>query len=443
MTREVRERRQYSELRSISAGSIEHFLRDHWNSIELSLLPPGQKEIIPQGWHGAGFAYDGMVNFKNLLTESMAGTELNATNFVSWLADKGFFFERGTKWLEPTHAAELLESEATPFLGTPIFRAWRRENVPIQIEFYHGATSDLMKRLSLLGNQGHLSVSDKQQYRQIVALLSSPFIAKGTTKVAQHMGLPEGYRRVARKDDCNATDTTFSGDKLLSLIVDRNNKVQEPLFWVDDVAVATTQAIVHAVVLSEMYNVPLLVRAGAASFGLGGHSDDLNYMKNTLPAMRRYGQFTAGDFGQNMQIPGSEGPKPARIHYGHGSPLRETRFFLSGGGPIMEMMFDSLKTRHKRHQGVLSVVQAKRVDHGPREWGVAIDGIHSIQEDQLYPRYRVEKGTILLTGKQLDSDALPIKVDFDAKLVSPNEDGFRVLNVLMDGVWRTLYEPIP
>lgn len=273
--------------------------------------------------------------------------------------------------------------------------------------------------------------------------MTYPFISKGTTKAAEHLGLPFGYRRVASKDDCLAAASTFIAYKLISMQRDIQEKRQEPLFWADDVAVATTQAVVAEIVFSELYDIPLLLRAGAGTFGLDGTEEALNYMRNTQPEMLQFGKFTSGDFGNNMLKTSQSDWQPALIHYGHGSPLRQTTFFLRGGGPIMDLMFRSLEERNKRHQGIISIVQAKRIDHGPQYWGVAFNGIYAKHEDEYFPRYQIEKGTVLLFGKQVDSQYREFFEPTWARIVSPNQDNFRVLEVDIEGRKQILYEPLP
>jgi len=438
------ERGAEPDLRPTAGYEIEASLLRKWPNVSMDILPFGQKGVVADGWHGAGFIYDARVDFGDVLTAPLAGTELSAPNFTKWLESKGFLFEQGAHWLNAQEAATLLASREQSVNGEPIFRAWRRagSKTPIQIEFFNGSRSAVMQRLTYLGNKGPLSDEEKAAYSKNVANLTFPFISKGTTKVGEHLGLPQGYRRNACKDDCLALDTTFAAYKMISLHRDMIEKRQEPLFWADDVAIATTQGIAVAIFVAEKYNVPQLIRAGGPSFGIGGTKEDLGYMRNTQPEMTRYGKYTSGDFGDNMLRTAQSDWNPALIHYGHGSPLRETTFFLRGGGPIMDLMFRSLEERNKRHQGIISLVQAKRIDHGPKYWSVAVNGIHAQHEDAYNPRYYIEKGAILLYGKQTDSNFRLFEQGQLCREVSQNQDGFRVLEVEIGGRLQILYEPL-
>ncbi len=436
------EKGPHSELRPTTGHEIEAYIQNNWSNIEVDILPPGEKKTVESGWHGEGISYEARVDFGDLLTTPIAGTELSAPVFTEWLAERGFLFERGTKWLDKNEAAELLASEESSVDDIPIFRAWRRDGTPAQIEFYQGSQAELMQRLTSLGNRGQLDEDEQGAFSGIVANLSLPFLAKGTTKAAEHLGLPYGFRRIVRKDDCLAAGTTYTADKMISDRIDKIDKRVEPLFWVDDVVIATTQATIISILVSERYNVPLLMRAGAASFGLGGNTEDLNYMRNTQPKMLRYGSLTSGDFGDNMHTAGETSWAPALIRYGHGSPLRETRFFLRGGGAMKNLMLRSLEGKFKRHQGIVSIVSAKRIDHGPGEWSLIEDGIHAVTEDEFFPRYSIEPGATLMFGKQPDSMFRLFTERTIAQFVI-EEDDFRVLRVDIGGEKRLMYEPLP
>ncbi|KKW11010.1 MAG: hypothetical protein UY49_C0010G0006 [Microgenomates group bacterium GW2011_GWC1_49_7] len=438
-----KDRAPRSELRTIEAYDIESYFRSHWDQIEVEILPRGEMKTVEPGWYGSGEAYEARVDFGDLLTTPIAGTNLPARALTEWLAARGFLFERGNEWLNWQQAAEILASDASTIDGVPVFRAWRRDGgVPVEIEYYNGSRPKKMQQLTYLGNQPSLTYDQKVAFSTIAGDLAAPFISKGTTKVATHLELEPGYRRTARKDDCLAAASTFVADKLISHQIDLREKRDEQTFWTDDVVVATSQAVVISTLLSERLGVPLLIRAGAPSFGLAGTPEDLNYMYNTQPEMLQYGLFTSGDFGENM-VKSQEAPgEPARILYGHGSPLRETRFFLRGGGPIMDLMFRSLDGRNKRHQGVISICTAKRIHKGFNQWSVVETGVHPTPEDDYNPRYRIPKGAVLRLGKLEDSPIVIFEAGDYGKLVG-TEDDFRVLKVIVDGQLRTLYEPLP
>lgn len=445
MIPERREPKQSSELRRISPYDIENYFKTGWDKVETTILLPGQKATVPEGWHGAGFEYEAKVEFGDLLTTPIAGTELSAEAFTQWLADRGFLFERGSHWLSPIDAAKHLESDIHSMDGTPVFRAWRRDgrSVPIELEFYNGSRTDFMQQLTYLGNKRGLTDGEKEAYTGIMANLTYPFISKGTTKVAEHLGLPAGYRRIARKDDALATAGTFTACKLVSLQMDTMDERDEPIFWVDDVGIATTQAAVISILVSERYGIPLLLRAGAPSFGLGGSREDLNYMRNAQREMRQFGALTSGDLGDNMSRIHVKNEEPALIQYGHGNRRRITKFYLRGGGPMMSLMFRSLEQRNKKHQGIIEILQAKRINYGRSAWGVALNGIYARHEDAYFPRYAIVKGTILLYGKYNDSTYREFTEPTPARIIKDNEDGFRVLEVFVEGKPTILYEPLP
>src|SRR5690349_4194173 len=93
------------ELRPTSGAEIERHLKANWDKkLDVEILSPGEKNTVPNGWHGAGFNYDAKVDFGDMLTGPIAGTELSAQAFTSWLASKGFLFERGNHHLNHREA---------------------------------------------------------------------------------------------------------------------------------------------------------------------------------------------------------------------------------------------------------------------------------------------------------------------------------------------------
>jgi len=252
--------------------------------------------------------------------------------------------------------------------------------VAMQVEFFGGSKSRYMQALTTIGNAPRLNESDKDNYRTTVEDLM-PFLSKGTTAAKQRMGIHKNARKVERDDDCGATGATVIGDKLMS---DAFGEPTDNLFEVDQYAVLTLQAAVISIFMAENRRVPLLIRVGAASFGLDGSVSDLGYMRNIQPEMIALGAFTSGDFGEIMKQDGDETRwEPELRRYGHGSFQQEKRFFLSGGGPIMEMMHRKLRSANKAKQGAISILRAKRVDSGegrfgkkPKDWALAISGIY-------------------------------------------------------------------
>jgi hypothetical protein len=108
----------------------------------------------------------------------------------------------------------------------------------------------------------------------------------------------------------------------------------------------------------------------------------------------------------------------------------------------MDIMFRSLEGRQKRHQGIVSIISAKRIDHGLDNWALIENGIHSITEDEYFPRYAIEKGAILMFGKQPDSAYREFLEPTIGQLVK-EEDDFRVVRVNFGGEMQVMYEPLP
>ena len=363
-----------SDLRETNPVKIINYIEKNWRQIRVHSGVEGLPAMVPIGWsHGGGRKGEYFVDYGDVLTTEMGGTKLAPGIFTEWLAEKGFSFESDNQTLSAAEAAAVLASKARG--QVPVFRAIRtgRNHAPVLIEFYSGSQSDLMQKLTRLGNQ-NLNLDGKEQYRSTVFQLMEPFLSKGTTKAKDVLGLHRDKRKIRRIDDCAAALTTVLGHIIIS---DKSLGHTRQILEVDDYAVATLQALAIRIHLAERRGVPLIVRAGGPSFGLAGADKGLNYMLNTQPQMLQLGPFTSGDFGVNMSTGGEQNVNPhIKIH---GENPREKiqaylnnqiYLFLNGGWPILQMMDGMYKLRNKPLQGVVHVLRASRVDNGPKHWGV-------------------------------------------------------------------------
>ncbi len=364
-------------LRTAGASDIEQSIRRGFDAISVEIAPDGSLLTVPSGWHGEGKQGEAMVLYGDLLTGPIAGTVLTAGSFVDWLSRNSFLLETGGKAASAQEAAEALESNVTSVdpSDPPVFRAVRtKENgLPSVIEVYSGALSTLMLQLTTIGNRSRVGYFERVAYKGAVASLMNPFISKGTTQIRRRMGVEGIERRMRRVDDCLAGMTTLLADALIDekLGVARNGLLEEIA-----VSVATTQGMVVAVTAAELRGVPLIIRAGGPSFGLAGKEKGLNYMVNTLPDALTRGYFTAGDFGSVMQADRSPLRDVQTLSMGNATTKHRTRFFLTGGGPVHEMMEEAYNKRRKPLHGMVSVRRAARIDDGKeRQWGVIISGI--------------------------------------------------------------------
>jgi hypothetical protein len=371
------ERGLEGDLRQTTPEAIWDYLEKNWDAqVQVNIAEPGELITVPAGWHGAGKQGEAEVLFGDVLTESMAGTALPAAVFTEWLFKQGFEFSTWDQPLSETEAAENLDSHMRSNARMPIYRAMRRagDNRPaVQIEYFNGAQSDKVCNLSFIGNNEARTKKDEAKYRQIVSELMGDFIAKGTTKAKADMGISRNVIKTRWLDDCLAGCTTIAGDIEVSKKL--GERVDNSL-WVIDVSIATTQGIVVAMFMAEREGVPLLIRAGAPSFGLAGEEKGTNYMANISKNMRSLGYYTSGDFGQIMN-----GGKPVNEetrleHRGNGGRHNQTRVFLNGGGPVLKMMDHQYARDGKPYHGEVSVRRASRIDNGPEQWGVIIKGIY-------------------------------------------------------------------
>lgn len=367
-------------LRPVTPQEITEFFVSHVHGkTHIDIAPEGEKVTVPEGWHGAGKTGDAVVTFDDLLTAPIAGTNLPAESFVSWLEALGFRFQVNGKESGVSAAAKVLESSELHVTAgeQPAFRAILSgagaSRIPKVIEVYSGAQSELMLQLSSVGNREKPGMMDKEAYRGAVANLMIPFLSQNEGADGKIWNVSDGWRTLRRKDDCLAGLTTVLGDMLVDgrMGVPTDHLVEEL-----GVAIATTQAMTLAVAAAELRGVPLRIQAGAAAFGLAGKDRGLNYMVNTLPKAMARGYFTSGDLGILMKEDRPTISEPKTWQVGNGDARDENRFFLTGGSPVLRMMVDAKRENGAEHHGVVSVRRASRIHaEDGSNWGVVIDGI--------------------------------------------------------------------
>lgn len=361
------------DLKPTDPSVIETQIKKGWPRIRTTVAPSGEKLIVPNGWHGEGKEGDVQILFGDMLTNNIAGTELSALTLTQYLKEKGFLFENANGEISPEVAAELFEGDGEGVKNNPLVRAVRTSGVPVCIELYYGARSNHVKTLSFIGDlsEEKLTPSYKEMYRTAVSRLFQPFIGMGTTAVKERLGIARDVKKVSILDDCAAVASTIIGDKKADEALGR----KKPGFEVYGVSVSTTHALVIALALQEIRGIPMLFRAGAPSFGLGD-GDNLNYLVNTLPDMKAIAKLTSGDFGNLMAL-GSEADVQPHIEFYGNCPMdKVTRVFFNGGGPVASMLAAELKRTHKPHHGVVEVLRASRINNGPEEWGLIMNGKH-------------------------------------------------------------------
>lgn len=362
------EQGSHVEPRSITPDSIIAYLDKKIDSVRVSFADK-YLITIPDNWHGAGKQGEALVKVGDMLTEPMAGTELPAKAFVHWMLTKGFTIS------SPSEAIQLMESNAE---GLPLLRFTRKDSgkTPIEIQIYRGGACKELQTLTRIGNKNvrDLIDDDRVKYIDSVRTLFSPFISKGTRDARLRLGLSGPVDILRRVDDCFASGVTIIGDQIID---DRMQTPKERLVEVIDVSVATTQAMVLAIAMAEYRKVPLIMRVGAPAFGLG-NGEHLNYMVNTLPKMKRYGQFAVGDMGKLMDTGSFATAEPYMHTVREHEEVRELRLFLGGGGPILGILKKELESHGKPMGWDVSVRRASRVDHGPKEWAVLMSGSNLI-----------------------------------------------------------------
>jgi len=379
-------------LRIISMPEIFAYINENWDPehIRVKIAKPGNLIHVPSDWHGSEkfervYFGDAQVMFGLNLIEPIEGTRLPPEGFIDGLRELHFTLEDGNgKQLNNTEATKIISSDAmgvivSPDEEIPIFRAILDEGEgKIIIEVRNGSMSPVMQELTNLGNDPSIDPDKKLRYRQAVSDCLGGFCAKGATAVRNRLQL-NGTKRLTYFDDCLASGATILGDQEVDRVMGRShdNMLEEIR-----VAVASTQGISIAIQRSLDRNVPLLVRVGAISYGLGNRTIGSNYLINTQPEMLDHGLFTVGDMGDHLST-GREGiihphicvyrPKIQRSN-------NETRIYLGGGLAMLRIWEERIRQMDKEPDSYVHVLQASRVNPPPQEdgrihdWGVLFNG---------------------------------------------------------------------
>lgn len=365
------------ELRPTTPEAIVAYVDKQFESqVRVQFAPKGELITIPDGWHGAGKEGEVLVEVGDMLTKPISGTKLTAKDLLQWSVRERFSLTDGQgNPIDADTAATILEGDRYSWGDNkPVLRLTRGRSggTPIEIQFYGGATNPWIEMLSKIGNKdpGHISQSERNEYRRAVLQLFRPFISKGTKGERTRLGLPPTVDILRRVDDCFASGVTIFGDQIIddAMRISRDN-----LLEVHDISVATMQAVVLAIIMAERRHVPLVMRIGAPAFGLGSEKG-LNYIMNSLPQMQAYGSFTVGDMGTLMDEGESADAKPTLVPVRQGDASRELRLFLGGGLPVSKMLTDVHEERGKPIGWDIAIRRASRVDNGPQKWAVLMSG---------------------------------------------------------------------
>lgn len=375
-------------LRSITIPDIfSHFDRE-WkpSNVRVHIARDGEEIRIPEKWHGATKygkpnTGDAEVLFGPLLTESLEGTKLPPQEFITGLRSLNFSFEDGDgNEISPEMATTAISSENSASMAqdgeeTPVFRAIKNDREgKIIIEIRNGSKSPVMQELTRLGNDPDMNPEKKARYRAAVSKNLGSFLTKGATAIRKRLGLFE-YARLTRFDDCLASGVTIIGDQEVDEAqgILRGRTLEEIR-----VAVASTQGIAIAVKRALDRKMPLLIRVGALSYGLGSKSMGANYLINIQPEMTSLGVYTVGDMGDKLST-GREGHINPHVRvYGEGK--NQTRIYLGGGLSMLELWEEKLKEANKSPDSVVYVLQASRINPPPDytgkipDWGVLLKG---------------------------------------------------------------------
>ncbi len=375
-------------LRDISVPEIFAHFNDQWKPANVRIRVAGDGETIriPEQWHGAQKygkpnTGDAEVLFGPLLVETIEGTRLSAEKFIEGLRSLNFVCEDGNGRLYTDREAVLAISSqdsaqiVSPQEEIPVMRAIKNDDEgKIIIEIRNGSLSPVMRELTTLGNDSDMTAEKKQRYRQAVSDCLGGFSAKGATAVRKRLGLYE-YARLTRFDDCLASGATIIGDQEVD---DAMGKPHKHTLEEIRVAVASTQGITIAIKRALDRKVPLLVRVGALSYGLGTKAIGSNYLINTQPEMVDFGLFTVGDMGDKLST-GREGRINPHVRM-YGSGKNETRIYLGGGLAMLELWEDKIREKNKVPDPVVYVLQASRINPPAGEngkindWGVLFKG---------------------------------------------------------------------
>lgn len=375
-------------LRNITFTEIFHHFDTHWNkeNVRVHIASDGETIRIPLQWSGA-IKYDrpnigdAVVLFGSHFAESIEGTKLPAKSFIEGLKALKFTFEDSNGTIVSDDAAIRLISSSDSCKvspegeDAPLFRAVKDDSGgKVIIEIRNGSVSPVMQELTRLGNDPDLDPKKKLRYRSAVSECLGDFSAKGATAVRKRLGLYE-YARLTRFDDCLASGVTILGDQEVDDAMGRfrNNTLEEIR-----VAVASTQGIAIAIKRALDRKVPLLIRVGALSYGLGTKEIGANYLINTQPEMQAIGTFTVGDMGDRLATGREPRISPHVRIYGSGK--NETRIYLGGGLAMLELWEDKIRERNKTPDPVVWVLKASRI-HPPEtadgsiaDWGVLLTG---------------------------------------------------------------------
>jgi len=378
----------YLQLRDITMSEIINRFNEHWNPETVRVHIAGSGDIIriPTEWHGAKKygkpnTGDAEVLFGPLLVESIEGTRLSAEAFIEGLHDFRFVCEdgKGKPLTDAQAVAAISSSEScnivSPDEEIPVMRAIKNDaEGKVIIEIRNGSMSPVMQDLTRIGNDPDMTPEKKARYRKAVSDCLGGFFAKGATAVRKRLGLYE-YKRLTRFDDCLASGATIFGDQEVDDVTGRTRtKTLEEI----RVAVASTQGITMAVKRSLDRHVPVLIRVGALSYGLGSKAIGANYLINTQPEMAALGLFTVGDMGDKLST-GREGRINPHVRI-YGSGKNETRIYLGGGLAMLEMWEDKIREKQKEPDAVVCVLQASRINPPPgsdgeiHDWGVLLKG---------------------------------------------------------------------
>jgi len=376
------------KLRDITIPDIFARFDAHWNTetVRVRLSDNGDIIRVPNEWHGAQKygkpnTGDAEVLFGPLLVESIEGTRLSPEAFVEGLRALNFVCEDGAgRTLADRDAVFAISSaERCRVISSdeelPVMRAVKNDSEgKIIIEIRNGSKSPVMQELTRIGNDPILDADKKARYRKAVSECLGEFCAKGATAVRKRLGLYE-YKRLTRFDDCLASGATFFGDQEVDEAMGRT---QEKTLEEIRVAVASTQGITMAVKRALDRKVPLLVRIGALSYGLGSKAIGANYLINTQPEMLALGLFTVGDMGDKLST-GREGRINPHVRI-YGAGKNETRIYLGGGLAMLELWEDKIREKNKQPDPIVYVLQASRINPPPgddgeiHDWGVLLKG---------------------------------------------------------------------
>jgi len=379
-------------LRDISVPDILEYVDAHWNdeTVRATIAGPNERIQLPPDWHGAikhgrENTGDAMVLFGSNLVEPIEGTRLSSEAFIDGLHGLNFIFESGDgTLLTDTKASQIIASEVscngTPSLNeTPIMRAIKNDaQGKVIVEIQNGSMSPVMQLLTRLGNDPDMDLHKKEQYREAVHACLGEFLAKGATAVRVRLGLFEYWRKTFF-DDCLASGATIFGDQELDDVLGRSH---DHTLEEIRVAVGSTQAVTLAIKRSLERKVPLLIRVGALSYGLGTQSIGSNYLINTQKDMISLGLFTVGDMGDKLST-GREGliyPHVRLYNPDRNRRHHETRIYLGGGLAMLELWERKITERKKQPDPLVYVLRASRINPPPEsdgrihDWGVLFDG---------------------------------------------------------------------